>query len=109
MRLGLTQSLRAEQRLMQSPQMIQAMQILQTPLLELKDQIEGIEQLKKLPFVDASRLGLSGWSYGGYMALTAATRSPGAASGRRISTRCWRAIFPHIRWRCRMWCARRSS
>jgi RNA polymerase sigma-54 factor len=40
MRLGLTQSLRTEQRLVQSPQMIQAMQILQTPLLELKDQIE---------------------------------------------------------------------
>lgn len=40
MRLGLSQSLRAEQRLIQSPQMIQAMQILQTPLLELKDQIE---------------------------------------------------------------------
>jgi len=41
MRLGLTQSLRTEQRLVQSPQMIQAMQILQTPLLELKDQIEA--------------------------------------------------------------------
>ena len=36
-RLGLTQNLRAEQRLVQSPQMIQAMQILQTPLLELTD------------------------------------------------------------------------
>jgi RNA polymerase sigma-54 factor len=40
MRLGLTQSLRAEQRLVQSPQMIQAMQVLQLPLLELKDQID---------------------------------------------------------------------
>ncbi|GAB4159677.1 MAG: RNA polymerase factor sigma-54 [Planctomycetota bacterium] len=40
MRLGLTQSLRTELRQVQSPQMIQAMQILQTPLLELKDQIE---------------------------------------------------------------------
>src|SRR5262249_39907963 len=39
MRLGLTQSLRTEQRLVQSPQMIQALQILQTPLLGLKDQI----------------------------------------------------------------------
>lgn len=45
--------------------------------IELKDQLEGIEQLKKLPFVDASRLGLSGWSYGGYMTLFAATRAPG--------------------------------
>ena len=40
MRLGLTQSLRAEQRLIQSPQMIQAMQVLQLPLIELKDQVE---------------------------------------------------------------------
>ncbi|MEC7584625.1 MAG: RNA polymerase factor sigma-54 [Planctomycetota bacterium] len=40
MRLGLSQNLRTEQRLVQSPQMIQAMQILQTPLVELKDQIE---------------------------------------------------------------------
>lgn len=40
MRLGLTQNLRTEQRLVQSPQMIQAMQILQCPMMELKDQIE---------------------------------------------------------------------
>jgi dipeptidyl-peptidase-4 len=45
--------------------------------VELKDQLEGIAELKKLPFVDASRLGLSGWSYGGYMTLTAATLAPG--------------------------------
>ncbi|MCA8943837.1 MAG: RNA polymerase factor sigma-54 [Planctomycetes bacterium] len=40
MKLGLTQHLRAEQRLVQSPQMIQAMQILQCPMTELQDQIE---------------------------------------------------------------------
>ena len=44
--------------------------------VELKDQLEGIAELKKLPFVDPSRLGLSGWSYGGFMTLVAATRSP---------------------------------
>ncbi len=44
--------------------------------VELKDQLEGIAELKKLPFVDPSRLGLRGWSYGGYMTLTAATRAP---------------------------------
>lgn len=32
--------MRAEQRLIQSPQMIQAMQVLQLPLIELKDQVE---------------------------------------------------------------------
>lgn len=50
MRLGLSQHLRTEQRLVQSPQMIQAMQILQTPLLELKDQIE--QELQENVFLE---------------------------------------------------------
>jgi RNA polymerase sigma-54 factor len=50
MRLGLTQSLRAEQRLIQSPQMIQAMQVLQLPLLELKDQID--QELQENVFLE---------------------------------------------------------
>ena len=44
--------------------------------VELKDQLEGVAELKKLPFVDPARLGLSGWSYGGFMTLFAATRAP---------------------------------
>lgn len=44
--------------------------------VELADQLEGIAELKKRPFVDAGRLGIHGWSYGGYMTLTAATRAP---------------------------------
>ena len=39
-RLGLTQQLRTEQRLIQSPQMIQAMKILQCPMQDLLEQIE---------------------------------------------------------------------
>lgn len=50
MRLGLTQSLRTEQRLVQSPQMIQAMQVLQLPLLELKDQVE--QELQENVFLE---------------------------------------------------------
>lgn len=34
---------------------------------EMKDQIRGVEYLKSLPFVDASRLGVHGWSFGGFM------------------------------------------
>ena len=52
MRLGLTQNLRTEQRLVQSPQMIQAMQILQCPMLELKDQIE--HELEENVFLEIS-------------------------------------------------------
>jgi RNA polymerase sigma-54 factor len=62
MRLGLTQSLRTEQRLIQSPQMIQAMQVLQLPLLELKDQVE--QELQENVFLerkdDAERSEASG-------------------------------------------------
>jgi dipeptidyl-peptidase-4 len=55
----------------------------ETPILknmgaqELKDQLEGVAELTKKPFVDASRLGIWGWSYGGYMALYAVTHTGG--------------------------------
>jgi len=43
---------------------------------ELADQLAGVAYLKTLPFVDASRLAISGWSYGGYMTLYALTHAP---------------------------------
>ncbi|MBL6756350.1 MAG: RNA polymerase factor sigma-54 [Planctomycetes bacterium] len=50
MKLGLNQSARMEQRLIQSPQMIQAMQVLQLPLLELSERIE--QELTENPFLE---------------------------------------------------------
>jgi dipeptidyl-peptidase-4 len=44
--------------------------------VELDDQLAGIEYLKSLPYVDAARLGIMGWSYGGYMTLYALTHAP---------------------------------
>ena len=35
--------------------------------LETEDQIEANRYLAKLPYVDGSRIGIFGWSYGGYM------------------------------------------
>ena len=35
--------------------------------LETQDQIEAAKYLGSLPFTDASRIGIFGWSYGGYM------------------------------------------
>lgn len=34
---------------------------------EMADQMKGVEYLKTLPFVDADRIGVHGWSYGGFM------------------------------------------
>ena len=34
---------------------------------EMKDQMEGVKFLKALPYVDSSRMGVHGWSYGGFM------------------------------------------
>jgi dipeptidyl-peptidase-4 len=44
---------------------------------ELADQLAGVAYLKGLPFVDASRIGIWGWSYGGYMTLYSLLNSPG--------------------------------
>lgn len=43
---------------------------------ELQDQLRGVEYLRSLPFVDRQRIGIAGWSYGGYLALYAATHAP---------------------------------
>jgi dipeptidyl-peptidase-4 len=39
--------------------------------IELEDQLAGVNYLKSLPYVDATRIGIYGWSYGGYMTLEA--------------------------------------
>jgi dipeptidyl-peptidase-4 len=44
---------------------------------ELADQLAGVRHLKTLPFVDPARIGIWGWSYGGYMTLFAMTNAPG--------------------------------
>ena len=38
---------------------------------ELSDQLDGVAYLKSLPYVDAGRIGIWGWSYGGHMTLHA--------------------------------------
>lgn len=37
--------------------------------IEVQDQLLAVEHLKTLPFVDPDRIGVHGWSYGGYMTL----------------------------------------
>ena len=45
--------------------------------IENQDQMVGVAYIKSLPYVDASRIGIDGWSYGGFMTLTLKLRNPG--------------------------------
>ena len=42
--------------------------------LEIEDIINSAKELTKLPYVDANRIGIMGWSYGGFMASLAITK-----------------------------------
>jgi dipeptidyl-peptidase 4 len=44
---------------------------------ETKDQMEGVKFLKSLPYIDADRMAIHGWSYGGFMTLNMMLRNPG--------------------------------
>jgi dipeptidyl-peptidase 4 len=44
--------------------------------IELQDQLAGVKYLKALGYVDSSRIGITGGSYGGYMTLEALFNAP---------------------------------
>ncbi len=44
--------------------------------VELADQVAAVQYLKSLPYVDGARVGIWGWSYGGYMTCTAMLHAP---------------------------------
>jgi len=44
---------------------------------EAEDQMVGVNYLKLLPFVDSSRIGVDGWSYGGFMTINLMLENPG--------------------------------
>jgi len=46
--------------------------------VEVQDQLIGVEFLKSLAYVDADRIGIFGWSYGGYMTLMSVLQGEGA-------------------------------
>ena len=45
---------------------------------EMDDQLKGVEFLKSLPYVDADRMAVHGWSYGGFMTTSLMLRHPGS-------------------------------
>lgn len=58
---------------------------------ELLDQMVGVEYLKTLPWVDSGRIGIWGWSYGGYMTCYALTHEFGVF-------RAGAAVAPVVNW-----------
>mgnify|MGYP003967736891 FL=1 len=49
----------------------------QLGVVEVKDQMVGIDYLKSLPYVDTTRIGVDGWSYGGFMTISLMLDNPG--------------------------------
>ena len=65
---------------------------------EMKDQICGVDYLKSLPFVDSDRLGVHGWSFGGYMTISLMTNYPevfkvGVAGGPVIDWKYYEVMY----------------
>lgn len=44
---------------------------------EVADQMAGVKFLKSQPWVDSTRIGLNGWSYGGFMTISMFLKYPG--------------------------------
>jgi len=44
---------------------------------EMNDQLKGVTYLKSLPYVDANRMGVHGWSFGGFMTTSLMLKHPG--------------------------------
>lgn len=45
--------------------------------VEMNDQLQGVAFLKALPYVDSNRMGVHGWSFGGFMTTSLMLRHPG--------------------------------
>jgi dipeptidyl-peptidase-4 len=45
--------------------------------VEMEDQMKGVEYLKKQSFIDANRMGVHGWSFGGFMTTSLMLKYPG--------------------------------
>ena len=65
---------------------------------EMKDQMRGVDYLKSLPYVDANRIGVHGWSYGGFMTTSLITNYPdvfkvGVAGGPVIDWKYYEVMY----------------
>jgi dipeptidyl-peptidase-4 len=65
---------------------------------EMADQMEGINYLFSLPFVDSNRIGVHGWSYGGFMTTSLMLNYPdifkvGVAGGPVIDWKYYEVMY----------------
>ncbi|MFN0141745.1 MAG: S9 family peptidase [Pyrinomonadaceae bacterium] len=69
----------------------------QMGVLELRDIEDGLDYLRSFPYIDASRIGIHGWSYGGFMTSYALTHSKsfrvGIAGGSVTDWRLYDSIY----------------
>lgn len=66
--------------------------------VEMRDQMRGVEYLRSLGYVDMDRLGVHGWSYGGYMTISLMTNYPdvfkvGVAGGPVIDWKWYEVMY----------------
>lgn len=66
--------------------------------VEMADQMQGVAYLKSLPYVDAERIGVHGWSFGGFMTTNLMCTHPdvfkvGVAGGPVIDWRFYEVMY----------------
>ena len=66
--------------------------------IEMQDQMKGVEYLKTLPFIDMQRLGVHGWSFGGFMTISLMLNYPdvfkvGVAGGPVIDWKWYEVMY----------------
>ena len=66
--------------------------------IEMQDQMKGVDYLRTLPYVDMNRLGVHGWSFGGFMTISLMTNYPdvfkvGVAGGPVIDWRWYEVMY----------------
>ena len=66
--------------------------------IEMQDQMKGVDYLRTQPYVDMNRLGVHGWSFGGFMTISLMTNYPdvfkvGVAGGPVIDWKWYEVMY----------------
>ena len=66
--------------------------------IEMQDQMKGVDYLRSLPYVDMQRLGVHGWSFGGFMTISLMLNYPdvfkvGVAGGPVIDWKWYEVMY----------------